>query len=281
MKEMKDIVDGQLVALNDKMPFHKQYLNKSRGAFNIYTSLFIKSSKYIVDAEELSKFQEDLNRKQIDISAIINGVHKSMWVEFFDLKNEFHRMQWDIGKTVCGRKFHLVVNGFGYDCEDKSLYLCMSENNLAELRRFTIPKNNHLRLREDMNLKDFQLIYALELVDLMRHYIQPEYTSIEERKVGTGKKKLRKGKLKEEKSEYQLVRRKRKLYIVTNESEKTESEKVEWANRWEVKGHWRRVKGLGKDQWGNPNMGMTWVHEHVKGPEDKPLFKKTIVLVNH
>ncbi|MFC8953638.1 hypothetical protein ACFT8P_13525 [Streptomyces sp. NPDC057101] len=41
---------------------------------------------------------------------------------------------------------------------------------------------------------------------------------------------------------------------------------VEWTHRWIVRGHWRR-------QW-HPRLQARrpiWIHEHVKGPEDKPL----------
>lgn len=54
---------------------------------------------------------------------------------------------------------------------------------------------------------------------------------------------------------------------------------VDWSHRWEVRGHWREVKGLGKDREGNYTVpGFTWVMNHTKGPEDKPVIKKTYVV---
>lgn len=39
---------------------------------------------------------------------------------------------------------------------------------------------------------------------------------------------------------------------------------VPWSHRWEVRGHWRRLRsGI-----------RTWVRPHVKGPDDKPLIRK-------
>lgn len=54
---------------------------------------------------------------------------------------------------------------------------------------------------------------------------------------------------------------------------------IDWSHRWEVRGHWRKVHGLGKDRAGDYVVtGWTWVRDFVKGPEDKPLIKKTRVV---
>lgn len=51
---------------------------------------------------------------------------------------------------------------------------------------------------------------------------------------------------------------------------------VDWSHRWEVGGHWRRIKSIGKNREGNYDVdGFTWVVPHVKGPEDKIVVKKT------
>jgi hypothetical protein len=54
---------------------------------------------------------------------------------------------------------------------------------------------------------------------------------------------------------------------------------IEWSHRWAVRGHWREIKGVGKDRSGAYGVkGFTWVMEHVKGPEDKPYIEKTRVV---
>jgi hypothetical protein len=54
---------------------------------------------------------------------------------------------------------------------------------------------------------------------------------------------------------------------------------IDWSHRWEVRGHWRIVKGIGKDRDGNYTvMGFTWVNNFVKGPEKAPLIKKTYIV---
>lgn len=49
---------------------------------------------------------------------------------------------------------------------------------------------------------------------------------------------------------------------------------IDWQHRWEVAGHWRRVRGEGHAPDGSLLAGRTWVRSHTKGPEDKPLVVK-------
>lgn len=56
---------------------------------------------------------------------------------------------------------------------------------------------------------------------------------------------------------------------------------IDWQHRWEVSGHWRKCKVIGKDRNGDYTVsGFTWVVPHVKGPESMPLIKKTRVIYN-
>lgn len=48
----------------------------------------------------------------------------------------------------------------------------------------------------------------------------------------------------------------------------------EYSHRWEVRGHWRQIKSVGFGPDGEVISGKTWVHEHVKGPEEKEIVKK-------
>lgn len=58
-----------------------------------------------------------------------------------------------------------------------------------------------------------------------------------------------------------------------------EGAEIDWSHRWEVRGHWREVKGIGKNRDGEYKVtGFTWVMNHVRGPEDKPIIKKTYVV---
>lgn len=71
------------------------------------------------------------------------------------------------------------------------------------------------------------------------------------------------------------------IFIVAPKKYKktTAGKKVNWSHRWNVRGHWRQVKGIGKDREGNYCVnGRTWVTESVKGPDDMPLIKKQRVV---
>ena len=64
--------------------------------------------------------------------------------------------------------------------------------------------------------------------------------------------------------------------------ESVHGQTVNWdySHRWEVRGHWRKLNEgkLGKNRNGDYAVkGYTWVVAHEKGPEDKPLVKKTRV----
>jgi hypothetical protein len=64
---------------------------------------------------------------------------------------------------------------------------------------------------------------------------------------------------------------------------------VDWQTRWEVRGHWVRLHKegtneldfdrLGKSRIGDRVVrGMTWRSHHIKGPEDKPIIRKTRII---
>ena len=56
---------------------------------------------------------------------------------------------------------------------------------------------------------------------------------------------------------------------------------LDWTHRWEVMGHWRRVKGIGKNREGiYETIGFTWIGNYIKGPENKPLIQKTRIIEN-
>lgn len=52
---------------------------------------------------------------------------------------------------------------------------------------------------------------------------------------------------------------------------------INWNHAWEVRGHWREKKGIGKDRSGNYCVkGFTWISAHARG--EGPLIKKTYVV---
>jgi len=63
----------------------------------------------------------------------------------------------------------------------------------------------------------------------------------------------------------------------TKKFEKIYSRKLKWSHSWEVGGHWRKIKGIGKDRYGEYKIkGLTWVKAHTRGEGN--LVKKTRVI---
>jgi hypothetical protein len=66
------------------------------------------------------------------------------------------------------------------------------------------------------------------------------------------------------------------------------SRNIDWSHKWTCSGHWRYFynqehtvdfEKIGKNRDGDYcERGRTWVSDHVKGPEDAPLIKKTRVI---
>jgi hypothetical protein len=55
----------------------------------------------------------------------------------------------------------------------------------------------------------------------------------------------------------------------------TDPRRIEWSHKWEVRGHWRKISGIGKDRDSRYTIkGFTWVIPYVKGPEEKQLVTK-------
>lgn len=54
---------------------------------------------------------------------------------------------------------------------------------------------------------------------------------------------------------------------------------IDYKHRFLVRGHWRKISGIGKNREGSYCIdGYTWVINHVRGPEEMPLIKKNYVV---
>lgn len=57
------------------------------------------------------------------------------------------------------------------------------------------------------------------------------------------------------------------------------SKKINWDHHIEVRGHWRKINGIGKDRDGiYCELGNTWIRPYSKGDKTKPLIKKTRIV---
>lgn len=68
--------------------------------------------------------------------------------------------------------------------------------------------------------------------------------------------------------------RKKPCDILPEARERTLSARKEFDHRFHVKGHWRKIEGVGHDADGNLIQGLTWVKQAIKGPKDKPIKNK-------
>jgi hypothetical protein len=119
------------------------------------------------------------------------------------------------------------------------------------------------------NLTSTMCSFINELITHITHkttkmYIEKQ--NIKER-VGTGKNRAL-IKIKET----ILIGNKKEVYKSNNKNHNI----IEWTHKWEVRGHWRKFNGIGKNENGKYIVqGWTWVNHYEKGPEDKMLIIKT------
>lgn len=65
-----------------------------------------------------------------------------------------------------------------------------------------------------------------------------------------------------------------KKYV--DQLKKKASSSINWSHKWEVRGHWRKVDGIGKDREGKKCVkGFCWVKDHQKG-EGKLIVKRRV-----
>lgn len=56
---------------------------------------------------------------------------------------------------------------------------------------------------------------------------------------------------------------------------------INWSHAWMVRGHWRKIDGIGKDREGAYTVSkFTWVKAHTKGPEGSDIVSKIRVVKN-
>jgi len=115
-----------------------------------------------------------------------------------------------------------------------------------------------------------------ELNGLLSTYLK----RLSNEKIGIGP---RENKIKLSVSGGKIFWRPKAVTIVSPKKYTSEAERgfrfVDWSHRWEVRGHWRTTSGVGKDRAGQYTVpGFTWVSSHTKGPENKPVIKKTYVV---
>jgi hypothetical protein len=197
----------------------------------------------------------------IDKSYSLYTPFKKVWMEF--KRDEGHEMYIAAMPMASGKQ----VLGCGFDLDQNMAHYAVSDGDGNLFLSYTPLQRPELASPEEH-------MFRIRLAKVTQ-YLQTEFVDYETKSFKHGGK-IRRGKLIQHISEYQMVYRKQPKKV-TEDAGFGESE-MDWQHRWHVRGHWRQVKGIGYDAEGNEMQGWTWIKAHIKGPEDKPLVEKTKIV---
>lgn len=229
-----------------------------------------RAEKFIIDMNEYNNWTNTQGRKTLPLTHEIfsSSPHSCLWIEFFDLKGGFP-LAVGLPSSVRQEKSDMVpFTGIGYDVASSTLiFLGLQEKIKGKLT------NNLYRvdLNRDLNAAEKDKMFSLFWYT---EYLKYEHIDAIKRTVSIGPTRYRRGKIVQRHvSEFSIAYRKQP--IIDNQHTAYSSEScIEWQHRWKVRGHWRRIKGIGHDTEGNEVNGFTWIKECIKGPEDKPLINR-------
>jgi hypothetical protein len=251
---------------------------------------FRKAHKYTGNVEEFTEWARDqqliIDPRNKEIFKLYTP-HRSLWFEFHCFKERVYQtytpsiIDLNTGGIIPGSE----IAGAGYDLDENVMYILCTPHQVDK-KRFALndaSEPGDFRLFKNP-IEDFDFTkqreptYAMVLQTLltvaqMTRYLQTEFVDAE-RRTFVERKRMRRGKLIEELSEFQVIYRKQPHKY----DPKNPDADVDWQHRWHVRGHWRKVKDIGYDIDGNEMKGWTWVKAHVKGPEDKPLVERTRII---
>lgn len=215
-----------------------------------HRAFFDEARKYIVDPRESDSFcmtVEYNHSTSIDLTRALS----SRWFEFFDIKS-FRRLP----IQPPGGSEGVRILGFGY-------------NQLDDQILFAYGQGDRIMLYPEAPTP-----VTCELMLKYTEFIQTEYVNATHKitQIGT---RVKRGKPIKHYAPYQVIYRKQP--VTKNISSGGEGT-IEWDHRWRVRGHWRKVEGIGKDALGNDIEGLTWIKDFVKGPADKPLLDRPAIV---
>lgn len=236
-------------------------------------SYYSTCTKYLIDADEMFEWGED-NHAGNDDS--LYTPFKKVWIEFRSSANQMQALPW--WETDLG--FDMFIYAAGFDLERNTMFAVITDwvkpGRRLMLSCLSIDGSREFN-NPDMPADLAPLFMMLRTkISIATKYLQPDNVEFRDKTYSIGKT-MRKGRLVDRVARFIVASRKAVRYESTPNDDPTN---VDWQHRWQVCGHWRTVKGIGKDQQGNPVRGFTWVNEHVKGPDDKPLILKTRVVVD-
>lgn len=255
----------------------------------IHLKIFLlNAKKYLLNATEFREWTvKTINPGNVNLLKVkeddpifnLYTPFKQIWCEFYEKEKSGFRVQ-AFPMTSGG-----MILGAGFDLDKNEIHAAVEVGDTSSVKIMTLPldfeqlrrdslKNEIMRKAVNLEEDDVTTAYMPFEIRLrlakMSQYLQTEFVDCETKTFCT-RRSMRRGKLIEHMSPYQVVYRKQPV-------QKTEhdhiGEGVDWQHRWHVRGHWRQIKGKGHDADGNEMEGWTWVKPCIKGPEDKPLVEK-------
>jgi hypothetical protein len=241
-----------------------------------HISFLDRAEKYLIDRSEFVSWgleNEAPHDDATETGLTMDINPKEIWIELFDFKMG---QSGPIGE-VDGR-FELYGAGYSYD--EELIFVCSVDNKRKVIQFSQYDFDKLQSMNEDFEAMEFKLNAAWVLGSMCR-YLKGKYVKAELKETAPLKvPRLRsKNKFKRKPVPYKTAFLKKPDCSDANTPRATYDQRsaVEYSHRWQVRGHWRRVRGCGHDENGNRIIGKTWVRECVRGPSDKPIVKKTTI----
>ncbi len=191
--------------------------------------------------------------------------------------------------TIDDRPLTVFEKRFEVETEDCAVFaLLVHEVEPGKYDYFSLEREIKGRDEQGFILSDFKMVnipnYWAEDVILEYHFIVRslmDRLKAENQSIGTIKKKHR---VRIGQGAERRLHTIREIVFVTPKKLREQTARnhnviVDWSHRWEVRGHYRKIKGVGRYRNGRYGLkGLTWVVPHTKGPEDKPVVRKQRVV---
>lgn len=250
---------------------------KSRTNFEAITRMMLKKdgqilygfqemSRYLIDSDDHIKWC-DSDEAQVVFNDLLNNENKD-WATYLKNETPFPRIWIEcFGKKSLDIKDE--IKGIGLDLlgEKPIGYAAVFFGNNLSLAVFS----PYASSKKDVLGDTFRGFLFDALLYINEHQHNQESSNL-----GISENRLTKHTGRDDWNTFVAIRPKRIAPLKSLNL----SHDVDWKHRWTVRGHWRNIRGVGKDQEGTPVIGKTWVKDCIKGPEDKPLVNKTRVVVN-
>mgnify|MGYP001565127442 CR=1 FL=1 len=250
-----------IINLKEDKPFFETILEYSTHSQHNWAIPFFKNcTRFIINTDEYFSWAGDCDFEKSNGVVDCTIPFDKFWCEFFISHKR---------SAIRNKLGNFLILGLGFDLEKGSCIALVGnpKEETVDLISFSISKQFEV-------MTDNPIGIASNICTNIRAigaYLQTEFVDAYQKSFRSGYK-IKRGKLIKLESKYTVIYRKQPNQKLFNKI--LETSEVEWNYRWRVRGHWRRIEGIGKDPEGNKVQGFTWIKECIKGPENKPLLNK-------